>query len=156
MSKTSEDHGRRKQAIRARLMALEEAELATAKAHYASFLKESRLDGRESHDKDDIADARENADLAAAFDHPVHTHQAKIDVIESTDFSLTDQVRPGALVAFNGGHFVVVVSTARFDCDGVTYMGISTQSPIYKAIKGLEAGDTFAFNGREMTLDAVF
>ncbi|SFT97628.1 hypothetical protein [Sedimentitalea nanhaiensis] len=154
MSKT-QDRAARKQAVHDKLMSLEAAELATAKAHYESFLKEAQLDRREAHDKDDIADARENADLAAAFDHPVQAHHAKIDAIENTDFSLTDTVRPGAVVSFNNRHFVVVVSTARFDCDGITYMGISTQSPIYKAIDGLQAGDAFSFNGREMTLDEV-
>ena len=69
-------------------MSLEEQELATAQAHYDAFLKDSQLDDREGHDKDDIAASRENADLAAAFDAPVHAHHAKIDVIENTDFGL--------------------------------------------------------------------
>ncbi|MFD3191687.1 hypothetical protein ACFMPD_15620 [Sedimentitalea sp. HM32M-2] len=154
MSNT-EDRAALKQAVQAKLMSLEEAELAAAKAHYESFLRDSQLDGREAHDKDDIADARENADLAAAFDHPVHTHSAKIDAIENTDFSLTDTVRPGAIVSFNNRHFIVVVSTVKFQCNDVTYMGISTQSPIYKAMAGLQEGDSFTFNGREITLDSV-
>ncbi len=153
---TKQDREALKKAVHDRLMSLEEAELAAAKAHYESFLRDSRLDDREAHDKDDIADARESADLAAAFDHPVHAHHAKIDAIENTDFSVTDVVKPGAVVSFNNRHFVVIVSTAKFDCDGVTYMGISTQSPIYKVLDGLRAGDSFVFNGREMTLDDVF
>jgi transcription elongation GreA/GreB family factor len=144
-----------KKAVQDKLMSLEAAELATAKAHYESYLKESRLDSRETRDTDDLADARENADLAAAFDHPVHTHHAKIDAIENADFSLTDTVRPGAVVAFNGKHFVVIVSTAKFECGGETYMGISTQSPIYKAMQGLKAGESFTFNGQEIVLDDV-
>lgn len=144
-----------KQAIRTRMLALEEDELTTAIAHYERFLAEARLSDRETHDTSDLAEARENADLAAAFDHPVHTHQAKIDAIEATDFSVTDRVRAGAILGFGGRHFVVAVSTVRFDCDGVTYMGISTQSPIYKAMEGLRAGDTATFNGREITLDSV-
>ncbi|MEY8830351.1 hypothetical protein AB9K34_18395 [Sedimentitalea sp. XS_ASV28] len=151
----NQDPAALKKALRDKLMTLEEGELAEAKAHYESFLREAQLDDREAHDKDDIADARENADLAAAFDHPVHAHHAKIDVIENTDFSVTDRVRPGAVVSFNGRHFVVVVSTTKFECNGVTYMGISTQSPIYKAIDGLGKGDRFTFNGSEITLDDV-
>lgn len=151
----SGDRAARKQAVHDRLMSLEEAELASAIAHYESYLRDAQLDNREAHDKDDIADARESADLAAAFDHPVHAHHAKIDAIENADFSLTDTVRPGAVVSFNNRHFVVIVSTVRFDCDGVTYMGISTQSPIYKAMDGLKAGETFTFNKREITLNDV-
>ena len=152
---TTQDRAALKKAVHDKLMSLEEAELASAIAHYESFLQESQLDDREAHDKDDIAIARENADLAAAFDHPVHTHHAKIDAIENTDFALTDTVKPGAIVSFNNRSFVVVVSTVRFDCNGTTYMGISTQSPIFKAMDGLQAGDTFTFNGREMTVDDV-
>lgn len=144
-----------KTALAARMLALEEAELAAAREHYERFLRESRLDDRETHDTTDLAEARENADLAAAFDHPVHTHTAKIEAIKNTDFSPTDTVRPGAVVGFGGKHFVVCVSTAKFDCGGTTYMGISTQSPIYRAMADLQAGDTFAFNGREVTLDDV-
>ena len=145
----------RKKVIVDHLMSLEEQELATAQAHYNAFLKESQLDDREGHDKDDIAASRENADLAAAFDAPVHAHHAKIDVIENTDFNVTDVVRPGAVVKFNNRRFVVCVSTTRFEVDGKTYMGISTQSPIYLVMAGLQAGDVFTHNGIEFEVQEV-
>lgn len=145
-----------KQALRDKMLKLEADELATAVEHYERFLHEAVLDDREGHDNSDIAEARENADLAAAFDHPVHTHHAKIDAIENADFSVTDTVGPGAVVSFNNRHFVVVVSTTKFTCEGATYMGISTQSPIYKSLDGLKEGETFHHNGRAFTLDAVF
>lgn len=151
----SQDRGALKQAIRDRMMALEAEELAAAKAHYDDFMRDSQLDDREGHDKDDIAVSRESADLAAAFDAPVQTHHAKIDVIENLDFALTDTVRPGAVVRFHDRSFIVAISTARFELDGVTYMGISTQSPIYKAMDGLQAGDSFAHNGVEYEIQDV-
>jgi len=149
------DLAARKKVIVDRLMSLEEQELATAQAHYDAFLKDSQLDDREGHDKDDLAASRENADLAAAFDAPVHAHHAKIDVIENTDFSLTDTVQPGAVVKFNNRRFVVCVSTTRFEVDGKTYMGISTQSPIYLAMVGLQEGDIFTHNGAEFEVQEV-
>ena len=144
-----------KQALAARMLALEEAELTAARDHYARFLRESRLDERESHDTTDLAEARENADLAAAFDHPVHAHQAKIEVIKSTDFAPTETVRPGAVVGFGGRNFVVCVATSKFECEGETYMGISPQSPIYRAMADLEAGDVFKFNGQDVEIETV-
>lgn len=145
----------KKQAICDRLMSLEAEELEVAKAHYAAFLKESQLDDREGHDKDDIAEARENADLAAAFETPVLAHHAKIDVIENTDFGLTDTVGPGAVVSFGGRNFVVSVSTSRFEVNGASYMGISTQSPIYRAMEGLKPGEAFTHNGQDYEIDDV-
>lgn len=152
---TTADREARKKAIVDRLMSLEAQELATAQAHYDAFLKDSQLDDREVHDKDDIVASRESADLAAAFDAPVHAHHAKIDVIENTDFSLAERVQPGAVVEFNNRRFVVCVSTTRFDVDGQTYMGISTQSPIYLAMVGLQAGDIFTHNGTEFEVQDV-
>lgn len=152
---TPQDRAALKQAIHDKILSLEEAELATAQAHYDTFMKESQLDGREVRDKDDIVGARENADLAAAFDHPVQAHHAKIDAIEELDFSVTDTVAPGAVVIFPDRRFVVAVSTERFEVAGQTYMGISPQSPIYKAMAGLEAGEEFLFNGQTLEIQAV-
>lgn len=145
-----------KQAIRARMLALEEGELATAREHAARFLGDAQLDDREGHDNSDIAESRESADLAAAFDGPVHAHQAKVDAIEALDFGPSDQVGPGAIVVFKGRRFVVAVSTAAFECEGESYMGISTQSPIYGALEGLKKGESFTFNGRKTKLEDVF
>ena len=150
-----QDRAAFKKAIHDKMLALEERELASAIEHYERFLHEAVLDDREGHDNAQLAEARENADLAAAFDHPVHTHQAKIDAIEATDFSVADTVRPGAVVAFNKRKFVVAVATTKFDLNGETFMGISVQSPIYQKIAGLRAGDEFTFNGRDMILEEV-
>lgn len=145
-----------KNALRDKMLTLEAAELKIAQEHYDRFLAEAKLDGREQHDNSDLAEARENADLAAAFDHPVKDHHSKIDVLETMDFSVKDTVQPGAVVAFGNRHVVVSVSTAEFDVGGVSYMGISPQSPIYLAMIGLSAGDSFSFNGRDVTIAEVF
>ena len=145
-----------KMSLRDRMLELEATELSTAQEHHERFIEEAKLDGREQHDTSDMAEARENADLAAAFDHPVKDHHAKIDVLENLDFSVTEHVRPGAVVGFGGQFVVVSVSTARFDHEGATYMGISPQSPIYKAMDDLEAGQSFVLNGKAITIEDVF
>lgn len=144
-----------KTALHQKMMSLEATELKAAKEHYDRLVADSHVSGRQQFDNSDIAEARENADLAAAFDHPVKDHHAKIDVLEHMDFAVTDTVQPGAVVSFGGRRVVVSVATAQFELDGVTYMGISQQSPIYKAMSGLSAGDSFTFNGRQIHIDEV-
>ncbi|MDF1717274.1 MAG: hypothetical protein P1U75_11485 [Antarcticimicrobium sp.] len=152
---TSQDRAALKKAVYDRLLSLESEELASAVAHYEAHMKESVLDDREGHDNDELAGSTEEVGLAAAFHHPVMTHHAKVDVIENLDFTPTDTVRPGAIVTLDGRHLIVAVSTARFEVGGVTYMGISPESPIYKAMDGLQAGDSFAFQGREIEIEDV-
>ncbi|MFC3117592.1 hypothetical protein ACFOHS_01970 [Jhaorihella thermophila] len=64
-------------------------------------------------------------------------------------------MQPGAAVILDGLNFVVAVSTEKFDVDGRAFMGISTQSPIYKAMEGLGAGDTFTHAGKEYEIQDV-
>jgi transcription elongation GreA/GreB family factor len=144
-----------KKALRGRMIELEEAELASAMSHYQAFLSESQLDESEVYDNSELSNVGESLEMAQAFDHPVQSHAAKIAAIEATDFSPTDVVRPGAGVIFSDRRFVVAVSTARFDCEGHQYMGISAQSPIYRAMEGLRAGDSFTLNGRDMEIQEV-
>ncbi|WP_050931121.1 hypothetical protein [Aestuariivita boseongensis] len=145
-----------KDALRTKMLSLEAAELETAIEHYERFMADAKLGGREQYDNSDLAEARENRDLAAAFDHPVKDHHSKIDVLENLDFAVTDTVQPGAVVRFGGRSVIVAVSTAQFELEGETYMGISPGSPIYQAMSGLGAGDTFELNGREIKIDEVF
>lgn len=142
--------------LKARMLELEQDELDHAIEHYDSFLKASRLDRREAHDRDEYALSRMNADLAASFDHPVHDHQAKLDVISAMDFAPCDTVQKGAVISFGGRHFVVSVSTRQFDLEGQTFMGISTESPIYKKLADLSEGDSIEHQGHDITLDEVY
>jgi len=149
------DRAAMKKAVCSRLMALEADELAVAISHYEAHLAQARTGDHDIHDKDDQVASRESHDLAAAFEAPVQAHHAKVDAIENTDFTLTDRVGPGAIVHFNERHFIVCVSTARFEVEGVTYMGISTGSPIYQAMAGLKAGDSFTLNDRVFDIQDV-
>lgn len=142
--------------LRDRMLALESEELRAARDHYAAFLKDSRLAENEPHERDEMAAARVAADLAHGFDDPIHDHEAKIDALEALDTGPSAEVGPGAVVTLGGRHFIVAVSTRKFDCGGVTYMGISQESPIYKKMAGLQAGDSFAENGVEMVIEEVF
>ena len=150
-----QDRAALKKSVQDRLLALESEELASAREHLDAHIRDSILDEREVRDTDDLTASNEQVELASAFSHPVQTHEAKVDVIENTDFALTDTVRPGAVVVVDDRHFIVAVSTRRFDVGGVTYMGISQESPIYQAMEGLKAGDSFTLNGKDVEIEDV-
>ncbi|MGD9865464.1 MAG: hypothetical protein AB7S99_19860 [Pseudodonghicola sp.] len=150
-----QDRAALKKSVQDRLLALESEELASAREHLDAHIRDSILDEREVRDTDDLTASNEQVGLAEAFSHPVQTHEAKVDVIENTDFALTDTVQPGAVVVVDGRHFIVAVSTRRFDVGGVTYMGISQESPIYQAMEGLKAGESFDFNGKDVEIEDV-
>ena len=146
------------------LKSLETQELATAQARRKGFARDSRLDERETHDKDEIAASREKADMAAAQNALVHNHQTRLDLIENIDFGLTDTISPGAVVRLKGDtpginsqsrHFVVCVSTGQFEIDGKAYMGISAGSPLYRAMADMCVGDVFIHNRIEYEIEEI-
>ena len=78
-----------------------------------------------------------------------YAQRLDLNILEQIDFSLTDVVRPGAIVGIDGHRDVVGISGEPFEVDGVTYETISTEAPLYAAIEGLRLGDTYEFRGQE-------
>jgi len=145
-----------KQALKERMLALEEQELAAAREHYLAHVRDARIDRDDAYELDAHSRAEYEGELAAAFDHPLHTHAEKIARLHLIDFGPKTQVSEGAVVRLGDRWFVVSVSTAQFQHDEHTYMGISTQAPIYRAMEGLTAGERFEFRGRQVTVHEVF
>jgi hypothetical protein len=54
-------------------------------------------------------------------------------------------VQRGSVVVTNRETFFVSASIERFHVEGAPYFGLSTASPLYNMMKGLKAGDTFAY-----------
>ena len=65
---------------------------------------------------------------------------------------IAENAHLGALVMTNSMRFFVSVSIERFKSEGVEYFGISTQSPVYKAMEGKKAGETFEVNGNKFEI----
>ncbi len=144
-----------KHRVRDALIALLRRQLEASRAAVAAEHNVGDRDPDSSWSVDDLAQSDAADMLAALFEEHRDQFEAEVTRIEAMDFSPTDTVRPGAVVAFGGQHYVVGAVAEPFDCDGTTYEGISLESPIYPHLAGLAAGQSFRFNGRERTLDVV-
>lgn len=56
-----------------------------------------------------------------------------------------NEVRLGSVVITDKASFYVSVSIERFEVEGAPFVGISPQSPLYRAMAGKKKGDLFAF-----------
>jgi transcription elongation GreA/GreB family factor len=66
------------------------------------------------------------------------------------------KVEPGAVVITNVLDFYISVSSEKVKIGSNIIYGISTKAPIYKAMRGLQKGDTFSFNKKEYTIKDVY
>jgi len=115
----------------------------------------AQLDTSSPLEPDDLSHSDEEGEFVELFEG-VEAHQKSLlAAIDALDVSATDTVRPGAIIAYGGDHFVVGVASGSFDCDGVSYEGIAPGSPVFQAVQGLREGESFTFRGTEHRLDLV-
>ena len=115
----------------------------------------ARLDQDSSFSADDQSQAYEAGDLTALFERLAAAQLDQVAAMEALDFSVTEVVRPGAIVGFGGGRFVVGAVADSFVCGDASYEGISADAPIFAEIEGKKVGDTFSFRDHEHTIDFV-
>ena len=144
-----------KQIIRQTMLSLEASALRSARENYLAYVASALLDRSEPIENDEQVQAQTASALAEALDDTVHDHTEKMAKLERIDFGPKSSVQEGALIKLSGRNFVIAVSTATFSCDGREVMGISTMAPIYAEMKGLKAGETLRFNGRELVVEEV-
>ena len=145
--------GAAKQRIKDALIAHAEAELRASRTDVAEHDSAAQLDPDVADSVDDLSQSDQAGDMGRLLDEVEGRQRATLTRIENLDFSVKTAVAPGALVGFDGARYVVGVVAAAFECDGVTYEGLSSDSPIYSALEGLQLGDTFAFAGHEHRIE---
>ncbi|MEJ8839908.1 hypothetical protein [Ramlibacter sp. AN1133] len=144
-----------KTSLRAVLTKLQAAQLRQSRAAYAAYLAGAARDRSEPTDHDQASQALGNAELAEFFEGPTRTYEAGLKRLQAIDFGPKSRVQEGAAVQLDGRWYVVGVATQAFECDGLTYMGISTEAPIYEALEGAVAGDTVEYGGRVLRVQNV-
>lgn len=145
------DKGRIKDALLRQV----EADLRAAQGDVAREDSAAKLDQDSSFTVDDQSQAAEAGDLGGLLEGREQRQAGILSQIEKLDFGPRSEVGPGAIVGFDGDRYVVGVVAAAFECDGATYEGISTDAPIYAAIAGRRAGDTFSFAGHDNQVEFV-
>lgn len=144
-----------KDELKQTMLVLETEVLNSARENYRSYVANAVLDRSEPIELDEQAQAEVASDFAEALDDTLHDYTHKLELLRNIDFGAKTQVEEGAVVTLSGRNFVVAVSTSKFVCHGIEYMGISTRAPIYDAIEGTQAGDTIEFNGQRLMVEAV-
>ncbi len=144
-----------KQRVKDALVAHLEAHLRATDAAVGREDAAAMLDPDSSFSVDDQSQSDEAGDLGGLFQDVGKRQHSTVALAEQLDFGPADEVRPGAIVVLDDNHYVVGVVSSSFESDGVTYEGMTTDAPLYDAMKGLRAGDTFTFDATEHQISAV-
>ena len=73
--------------------------------------------------------------------------QNDINILSGLDsIEPTGQIQLGDVIETNQGNFFAAVAADEFTIDGKKYRGISTDSPLFRALLGKQNGDTVTVN----------
>ena len=79
--------------------------------------------------------------------------QHDISVLSNIDnIEPTEEIQLGDIIETNQGTFFVGAASDEFEVNGKKYRGISTESPLYRALLGKHNGDSVEVNGTKFTL----
>ena len=141
--------------LRTTMLALTEDALEHAKNKYTEYLRGARISRDDQIEAGAASQSELSADIAVAFDQPIHSNEEKLSHLAEIDFGPRKTVDEGAVVTFNGRHFIIAVATSEFTCQGESFMGISTQAPIFASLEGLQKGDAFTYGDQEFVIENV-
>ena len=80
-----------------------------------------------------------------------------LNVLEKIKFKeLKDKVEFGAIIISDISRFIIAISSGKIEYDGDIYYAISPAVPIYKAMEGMKAGDSFEFNKKRQVIKELF
>lgn len=140
-----------KQALREQMA----GELATLRGTEGTEATAVPISADASHTVDDLSQSDAEGELTGLLAGDVARQEQLLREVDALDVSPTDVVAPGAIVSYGGDRYLVGVVTDGFACDGVGYLGIATDAPVYPVLVGLRQGDTFSFNDTTFRLDLV-
>jgi hypothetical protein len=80
-----------------------------------------------------------------------------MNVLERIDpKGFKEMVEFGAIVISDTSKFIIAISAGKIELDGTIYYAISPAVPLYKAMEGLRAGDSYEFNGKKQTIKELY
>lgn len=110
-------------------------------------LTEEITSGKEMPSQDQAGRTEPN-ELLVRLEHEVIFAKKEQAILESLDVEREfTEVELGAVVVTDQQVLYVSSSMEKIEVDGIEFFGISTQAPIYAAMKGKQSGDSFTYSG---------
>lgn len=134
--------------------------LEQKEASYRNMMQSQQADLDEAEETND---ASESLFEGGKVDQSLHRVEARssavmalkneIDLLNGLDsIEANENIQLGDVIQTSKGNFFVAVPEEAFTIEGITYRGISTESPLFRALAGKSDGDKVSVNGTEFEL----
>lgn len=113
------------------------------------------VDESDTIDPEDLSYQSVATEEELLFKQQLAKAKADLKTLLAVDFGAKNHVEPGAFVKTEKFNFLIGCATIPFDFEGNHIVGISTDSPIYKEMKGLKNGDVFNVSGNKYLIKEI-
>lgn len=137
----------------------QQALIENFKERIKALLDTEGLGNEEPYDTVDQATALQIIPELNTLNEALESAHQKMDLLENLKRSAHEiHVQPslGAVVVTDKYTFFISSSPEKLKLHDQTYVGISTVSPLFMAMRGKRAGEKFVFNGVTYTINEIF
>ncbi len=144
-----------KKKVIAEFIRLKEEKLLQLQSAQREQLKDANEDDTETRD---IESTREQIlDEIGQQSDSIDALTKELEVLNGIVTSeVHDHIQLGSLVHTNAGYFLIATAQNQFTLDGKKFVGLSTQSPLFKKMEGLKNKAEFHFTTSEYIIQEIF
>jgi hypothetical protein len=123
---------------------------------YAGYQGDGNLNLEEVRDADDNSHREQAEEYLQALERQIHQRENEIETLRNLDFGPKDSAREGAVALVNGVYYIIGIPACQFDFKGKHFVAMSPDAPFYQALVDSRPNDSFVFNGKAFTVEAIF
>jgi len=113
------------------------------------------IDENETVDPEDFSRQNELGNMATRLKFKVQNSRNELEYLKSLDLDTGDVIQEGSLVVTDSYVFYVSIPVRPFDMEGKHIVSVSSKAPVYHAMRGKKAGDTFEVAGKTYKINEV-
>ena len=145
-----------KVSIKATLIKAHQETLQRLRNEYASHQSGGDLNIEDVRDADDNSHREQTEEILQAMERQIHQREHEIKVLRELDFGSKNFVTQGAVALVNGQYYIIGIPACQFDLEGKHFVAMSPDAPFYQELMNKKKNDSFVFNDKTFTVEAIF
>ncbi len=113
------------------------------------------IDENETIDPEDFSRQNELGNMATRLKFKIQNSKNELEYLNDLPMDTGDEVKEGSLVITDSYVFYVSIPVSPFDMEGKHVVSISSKAPVYHAMRGKKAGDSFEVAGKTYQIQEV-
>lgn len=114
------------------------------------------LDEEATRDVDDFAQQNTYDDIENRIGLQYENAKGLMNILNDIDLSPKEEVAPGAVIITNKVNFFVSIPNSGFEVDNTTFVGITTDAPLYYFMRGKKKGESFKYGKNSYKIEDIY